>query len=134
MRPIWREGNCPGAAALFAGVAFYRSGHCLAPGWRSRRLAAGHGVSLLDVAIGALAALPGCASVIAGATTPAQVTGNAGADWIPAPADLAELDKIVPCRAGILTGARPGPAGDAAQLPATAASYSARTARPNRAE
>ena len=59
--------------------------------------AAGHGVSLLDVAIGALAALPGCASVIAGATTPAQVTANAAAaDWIPAPADLAELDKIVP--------------------------------------
>ena len=59
--------------------------------------AAGHGVSLLEVAIGALAALPGCSSVIAGATTAGQVTANAAAaDWIPGPADLAELDKIVP--------------------------------------
>jgi aryl-alcohol dehydrogenase-like predicted oxidoreductase len=35
--------------------------------------------------------------VIAGATTPDQVKANAAAaDWIPARADLAELDKIVP--------------------------------------
>jgi len=59
--------------------------------------AAGQGVSLLEVAIGALAALPGGSSVIAGATTAGQVTADAAAaDWVPGPADLAELDKIVP--------------------------------------
>ena len=55
------------------------------------------GLTVLDVAIGALAAQPGCASVIAGATSPEQVKANAAAaDWIPSPADLAELDQLVP--------------------------------------
>ena len=53
--------------------------------------------SLLDVAIGGLAAQPGVASVIAGATTPAQVRANAAAgQWQPRPDDLAVLDKIAP--------------------------------------
>ena len=57
----------------------------------------GQGVSILEVAIGGLAALPGCASVIAGATSPEQVKANAAAgDWIPDGEQLAELDKIVP--------------------------------------
>jgi aryl-alcohol dehydrogenase-like predicted oxidoreductase len=56
-----------------------------------------HGVTILEVAIGALAAQPGCSSVIAGAMTPDQVKANAAAsEWIPAPADLAEIDQIVP--------------------------------------
>jgi aryl-alcohol dehydrogenase-like predicted oxidoreductase len=59
--------------------------------------AAGHGVSLLEVAIGGLAAQPGCSSVIAGATSPDQVKANAAAaDWIPSQDALAELDQIVP--------------------------------------
>jgi aryl-alcohol dehydrogenase-like predicted oxidoreductase len=59
--------------------------------------AAGRGLTVLEVAVGALAAQPGCASVIAGATTPEQVKANAAAsDWIPSAADLAELDQIVP--------------------------------------
>jgi len=53
------------------------------------------GLSLLDVAIGGLAAKPAVASVIAGATTPEQVAANvAAARWIPTPEDLAELDAI----------------------------------------
>jgi aryl-alcohol dehydrogenase-like predicted oxidoreductase len=53
------------------------------------------GVSLLTIAIGCLAALPGCASVIAGAMSPEQVKANAGtADWIPSAAELAEVDAI----------------------------------------
>jgi aryl-alcohol dehydrogenase-like predicted oxidoreductase len=53
------------------------------------------------VAIGGLAAQPGCASVIAGATSPDQVKANvAAADWIPAAAELAELDTIAPPPAG----------------------------------
>jgi aryl-alcohol dehydrogenase-like predicted oxidoreductase len=59
--------------------------------------AAGRGRTVLEVAIGALAAQPGCASVIAGATSPEQVKANAAAaDWIPAAAELAALDQIVP--------------------------------------
>jgi len=55
------------------------------------------GVSILDVAIGALAAQPGCSSVIAGATTPEQVKANAAAaEWIPSADELAEIDRIVP--------------------------------------
>jgi aryl-alcohol dehydrogenase-like predicted oxidoreductase len=56
-----------------------------------------HGRSLLDVAVGALAALPGCTSVIAGATSPEQVKANAAAgEWQPSAQELAEIDKIVP--------------------------------------
>ena len=55
------------------------------------------GVAVLEVAIGALAAQPGCASVIAGATSPEQVKANAAAaDWVPSSAELAELDQLVP--------------------------------------
>ena len=56
-----------------------------------------HGVTLLETAIGALAAQPGCSSVIAGATSAEQVKANAAAaDWIPSAAELAEIDAIVP--------------------------------------
>ena len=56
-----------------------------------------HGRSLLEVAVGALAAQPGCASVIAGATSATQVKANAeAAEWIPTGAELAEIDEIVP--------------------------------------
>jgi aryl-alcohol dehydrogenase-like predicted oxidoreductase len=60
------------------------------------RYGADRGLSLLQVAVGALAALPAVGSVICGAMTPAQVTANAAAaGWIPSPADLAALDVIV---------------------------------------
>jgi aryl-alcohol dehydrogenase-like predicted oxidoreductase len=55
------------------------------------------GVSLLEIAIGGLAAQPGCASVIAGATTAEQVAANAAAgNWVPTPEELDQIDKIVP--------------------------------------
>jgi aryl-alcohol dehydrogenase-like predicted oxidoreductase len=54
-----------------------------------------HGRTVLEVAIGGLAALPGCTSVIAGATSAEQVRANAAAgDWVPEPDELAEIDKI----------------------------------------
>jgi aryl-alcohol dehydrogenase-like predicted oxidoreductase len=60
--------------------------------WGERR-----GRTLLEVAIGALAARPGCASVIAGATSPTQVKANAeAAEWVPTGDELAEIDEIVP--------------------------------------
>ena len=57
--------------------------------------AAERSLTVLDVAIGGLAAQPGCTSVIAGATSPEQVKANAQAsEWIPAAADLADIDNI----------------------------------------
>ena len=59
---------------------------------RLREFAERHGVSLLDVAIGGLAAVDGVASVIAGATKPEQVRANAAAGaWEPTAEQLAEL-------------------------------------------
>jgi aryl-alcohol dehydrogenase-like predicted oxidoreductase len=57
------------------------------------------GVTVLDVAIGGLAAQPQVLSVIAGASTPEQVRANARAGrWRPTAADLEELDRIAPRR------------------------------------
>jgi aryl-alcohol dehydrogenase-like predicted oxidoreductase len=53
------------------------------------------GLSLLQVAIGGLAAQPAVASVIAGATKPEQVRANAAAGaWEPSAEDLAELNTL----------------------------------------
>ena len=53
------------------------------------------GITLLDVAIGGLAALEPVVSVIAGATSAEQVRANAQAGrWIPSAGDLAEIDRI----------------------------------------
>jgi 1-deoxyxylulose-5-phosphate synthase len=55
------------------------------------------GLSMLDVAIGGLAAQPAVVSVIAGATSAEQLRANAAAgEWEPDDDDLAELDRIVP--------------------------------------
>lgn len=55
------------------------------------------GLTLLQVAVGGLAALPAVGSVICGAMTPEQVAANAAAaGWTPDAADLAALDEIVP--------------------------------------
>ncbi len=59
---------------------------------RLRAWGEAHGVSLLDVAIGGLAAVSPVASVIAGATRPEQVRANAAAgDWEPTADELSEL-------------------------------------------
>jgi aryl-alcohol dehydrogenase-like predicted oxidoreductase len=51
-----------------------------------------HSVSLLDVAVGGLAAVSPVVSVIAGATKPEQVRANARAgEWVPSDSELAEL-------------------------------------------
>jgi aryl-alcohol dehydrogenase-like predicted oxidoreductase len=59
------------------------------------RYAEERGVSLLEVAIGGLAAQRAVAAVIAGATRPDQVAGNArAARWVPSEDDLRALDEI----------------------------------------
>jgi aryl-alcohol dehydrogenase-like predicted oxidoreductase len=60
------------------------------------RFAADRGVSMTDVAIGALLARPVVSSVIAGATTPEQVRQNAAAGrWIPDESTVAELEELL---------------------------------------
>jgi aryl-alcohol dehydrogenase-like predicted oxidoreductase len=57
--------------------------------------ARGRGRSLLELAIGALVAQPGVASVIAGATTPEQVRANVeAAAWTPSTDDIEALQRI----------------------------------------
>lgn len=54
-----------------------------------------HGISMLELAVGGLAAQPAVASVIAGVTTPEQVASNAAAgQWEPSDADLEELATV----------------------------------------
>ncbi len=60
-----------------------------------------HGVTVLDVSVGGLAAQPGCSSVIAGATSPEQVKANAqAASWVPSADQLADLDRLMPGPSG----------------------------------
>jgi aryl-alcohol dehydrogenase-like predicted oxidoreductase len=60
-----------------------------------QEFARGHGHSVLELAIGWLAAMPQVSSVIAGATKPEQVTANVkGGDWKLSAEELAEVDKI----------------------------------------
>jgi aryl-alcohol dehydrogenase-like predicted oxidoreductase len=60
-----------------------------------REYADKRGRTMLDVAIGGLAAQPAVASVIAGATSADQVRANvAAAEWQPTVDDLVELDQI----------------------------------------
>ncbi|WBQ01975.1 aldo/keto reductase [Kribbella sp. CA-293567] len=57
--------------------------------------AAERDLTLLDVAIGGLAAQPAVSSVIAGATTPEQIEQNVAAGlWVPTLEDLAALDEL----------------------------------------
>jgi aryl-alcohol dehydrogenase-like predicted oxidoreductase len=92
-----RRGQAPPAGTRLAAREGYVTNEKLdrveaLAGW-----AAEHGVSLLEVAIGGLAAQPGCASVIAGAMSPDQVKANAAAaEWIPSGHELAELDRLIP--------------------------------------
>ena len=59
------------------------------------RFAEERGATLLDVAVGGLAAQPSIASVIAGATKPEQVRANAAAgEWEPSADDLSELNAL----------------------------------------
>jgi len=92
-----RRGLPPPEGSRLAGRPDYITGDKLdrvekLAGWAQQ-----HGVTLLDVAVGGLAAQPGCSSVIAGATSPEQVKANAAAaSWVPSADELADLDRIVP--------------------------------------
>jgi aryl-alcohol dehydrogenase-like predicted oxidoreductase len=92
-----RQGRPVPAGSRLAARAGYVTEAKLATVEALIKWAAEHGVTILDAAIGALAAQPGCSSVIAGAMTPEQVKANAAAgEWIPSADELAEIDRIVP--------------------------------------
>jgi len=92
-----RKGQAPPPGSRLAGRLGYLTESRLDRVEALISWAAERGLTVLEVAVGALAAQPGCTSVIAGATSPEQVKANAAAsDWIPSAADLAELDQIVP--------------------------------------
>ncbi len=96
-----RRGEPPAPGTRLAGRSEYVTAEKLDKVEALGEWAQANGRSLLDVAIGGLAALPGCTSVIAGATSAAQVRANAEAgEWIPAEQDLSEIDKIVPRPSG----------------------------------
>ena len=92
-----RKGQAPPPGSRLAGRLGYLTESRLDRVEALISWAAERGLTVLEVAVGALAAQPGCTSVIAGATSPEQVKANAAAsDWVPSAADLAELDQIVP--------------------------------------
>jgi aryl-alcohol dehydrogenase-like predicted oxidoreductase len=92
-----RQGQAIPAGTRLAGRESYVTSEKLAKVEALITWAQAHSVTILDVAIGVLAAQPGCSSVIAGATTPEQVKANAAtAEWIPSADELAEIDRIVP--------------------------------------
>jgi aryl-alcohol dehydrogenase-like predicted oxidoreductase len=92
-----RKGQAPPPGSRLAGRLGYLTESRLDRVEALISWAAERGLTVLEVAVGALAAQPGCTSVIAGATSPEQVKANAAAsDWMPSAAELAELDQIVP--------------------------------------
>ena len=92
-----RRGQAPPEGSRLAGRPEYITDAKLDTVAALSTWAAERGLTVLDVAVGGLAALPGCTSVIAGATSAAQVKANAEAgSWIPSADELAEIDRIAP--------------------------------------
>ncbi len=90
-----RRGAPPGEGTRLAGRPDYITEARLDKVEALADWAGQHGRTILEVAIGGLAALPGCTSVIAGATSAEQVRANAAAgDWVPEPGELTEIDKL----------------------------------------
>jgi aryl-alcohol dehydrogenase-like predicted oxidoreductase len=90
-----RRGVAPGEGTRLAGRQDYITDAKLDKVEALADWSGQHGRTMLEVAIGGLAALPGCTSVIAGATSAEQVRANAAAgDWVPEPGELTEIDKI----------------------------------------
>jgi len=74
-----------------------------------QRFAAARHLSVVQVALGGLAAKPAIASVIAGASSPEHVRANAlASDWMPTDADTAELESIASPAKYIPLGSRTG--------------------------
>jgi len=93
----YRRGEPPPAGTRLAGRTEALTDRAFDTVERLEKYAAERGRSLLEVAIGGLAAQPCVASVIAGATKPDQVRANvAAAAWTPSKEDLRALDEAAP--------------------------------------
>jgi aryl-alcohol dehydrogenase-like predicted oxidoreductase len=91
----YRRGEPAPEGARLSGMGERLTGERLRRVEELEALAAGHGYSLLELAVGGLASIPGVASVIAGATSPEQARANAAAGgWELTEAELAELDAL----------------------------------------
>ncbi|MGA3563133.1 aldo/keto reductase [Melissospora conviva] len=95
----YQRGQAPPAGSRLAGGGRYAERLAAAP-WDTieaiEAYAAERGLSMLQVAIGGLAAQPAVSSVIAGATSAEQVQENAAAGtWEPSAEDLAALDDLL---------------------------------------
>jgi aryl-alcohol dehydrogenase-like predicted oxidoreductase len=87
------EPPAPGSRLAFRGVAHVDE-QLLNTVDALKEFAEARDISLLDVAIGGLAAQPAVSSIIAGAMSAEQVTANARAgDWVPDSDDLAALTR-----------------------------------------
>ena len=92
-----REGQEPAPGTRLASRRGYLTDEKLDRVEKLITWAAERGRTVLEVAVGALAAQPGCTSVIAGVMSAEQAKANAAAaDWIPTPEDLADLNRVVP--------------------------------------
>jgi aryl-alcohol dehydrogenase-like predicted oxidoreductase len=97
-----RPGVGPAAGTRLHGYESYMSQDKLEriealAGW-----AAARGLTLLEVALGSLAARPGVHSAIAGASSRTQVLANAAAvEWMPSRQDLEQIDELAPAPADI---------------------------------
>jgi aryl-alcohol dehydrogenase-like predicted oxidoreductase len=93
----YRRGEPPPAGTRLAGRPEALNDRVFDVIEKLEKYAAERGRTLLDVAIGGLAAQPAVASVIAGATKPEQVRANVVAGlWEPTDDDLRALDEIAP--------------------------------------
>jgi aryl-alcohol dehydrogenase-like predicted oxidoreductase len=93
----YRRGEPPPAGTRLAGRAEALTDRVFDVIENLEKYAAERGRSLLEVAIGGLAAQPAVASIIAGATKPEQVRANVAAgDWVPTAEDLAALNQAAP--------------------------------------
>ena len=95
----YKRGEAPPTGSRLAGGGRYAE-RLAAARWDTieaiEAYAAERGISMLQVAIGGLAARPAVTSVIAGATTPDQVRANAAAGtWQPTDEDLDALDALL---------------------------------------
>ncbi|MEU8259938.1 aldo/keto reductase [Micromonospora sp. NPDC048999] len=95
----YKRGEAPPAGSRLSGGGRYAE-RLAAANWDTieaiEGYAAERGLTVLQVAIGGLAARPAVTSVIAGATTPDQVRANAEAGaWQPTDEDLDALDAIL---------------------------------------
>ncbi|MFY1687955.1 aldo/keto reductase [Plantactinospora sp. WMMB782] len=96
----YKRGAQPPSDSRLAGTSPRYAARLASAPWDTiealEKYAAERGRSLLDVAIGGLAAQPAVTSVIAGATTPDQVRANAAAGrWQPTPDDLRTLRTLL---------------------------------------